>query len=61
MKKINILLIIGVLLSYGCSKELDENSIRNTAQGEVVYRLTFDNKDQLNSFKKKIENSKLKK
>ena len=36
MKTINILLIIGVLLSYGCSKELDENSIRNTAQGEVI-------------------------
>ena len=24
-------------------------------QGEIVYRLTFDNKNQLNSFKKKIE------
>jgi len=34
------------------------NLHNNTAQGEVVYRLTFDNKDQLNSFKKKIENSK---
>ena len=27
----------------------------DTIQGEVVYRLTFDNKNQLNSFKKKIE------
>ena len=34
------------------------NLYNNTAQGEVVYRLTFDNKGQLNSFKKKIEGSK---
>lgn len=27
----------------------------DTIQGEIVYRLTFDNKNQLNSFKKKIE------
>ncbi len=27
----------------------------DTIQGEVVYRLTFDNKNQLNLFKKKIE------
>ena len=34
------------------------NLYNNTAQGEVVYRLTFDNKGQLNSFKKKIEGIK---
>ena len=34
------------------------NLYNNTVQGEVVYRLTFDNRDQLNSFKKKIEGSK---
>ena len=27
----------------------------DTIQGEIVYRLTFDNKNHLNSFKKKIE------
>ena len=27
----------------------------DTIQGEIIYRLTFDNKNQLNSFKKKIE------
>jgi len=38
--------------------ESDNNLISlysDTIQGEVVYRLTFDNKNQLNSFKKKIE------
>jgi hypothetical protein len=30
----------------------------DTVQGEIVYRLTFDNKNQLNSFKKKIEGIK---
>ena len=30
----------------------------DTTQGEVIYRLTFDNKNQLNSFKKKIEGMK---
>ena len=30
----------------------------DTAQGEIIYRLTFDNKNQLNSFKKKIEGIK---
>ena len=34
------------------------NLYNNRVQGEVVYRLTFDNKDQLNSFKKNIEDSK---
>ena len=41
--------------------ENDNNLISlysDTTQGEVVYRLTFDNKDQLNSFKKKIEGMK---
>jgi hypothetical protein len=27
----------------------------DTIQGEIIYRLTFDNKNQLNLFKKKIE------
>ena len=31
------------------------NLYNDTIQGEIVYRLTFDNKNQLNSFKKKIE------
>ena len=30
----------------------------DTTQGEIIYRLTFDNKNQLNSFKKKIEGIK---
>ncbi len=30
----------------------------DSAQGEIIYRLTFDNKNQLNSFKKKIEGIK---
>ena len=30
----------------------------DTVQGEIVYRLTFDSKNQLNLFKKKIEGSK---
>lgn len=30
----------------------------DTSQNEIVYRLTFDNKNELNSFKKKIEGSK---
>ena len=41
--------------------ENDNNLIslyNDSAQGEVIYRLTFDNKNQLNSFKKKIEGSK---
>ena len=41
--------------------ENDNNLISlysDTTQGEVVYRLTFDNKDQLNSLKKKIEGMK---
>ena len=38
--------------------ENDNNLIslyNDTIQGEIVYRLTFDNRNQLNSFKKKIE------
>ena len=38
--------------------ENDNNLIslyNDMIQGEIVYRLTFDNKNQLNSFKKKIE------
>jgi len=41
--------------------ENDNNLISlysDTAQGEVIYRLTFDNKNQLNLFKKKIEGIK---
>ena len=41
--------------------ENDNNLIslyNDSAQGEVIYRLTFDNKNQLNSFKKKIEGMK---
>ena len=41
--------------------ENDNNLISlysDTTQGEVIYRLTFDNKNQLNSFKKKIEGMK---
>jgi len=30
----------------------------DTSQNEIVYRLTFENKNDLNSFKKKIEESK---
>ena len=30
----------------------------NTSQNEIVYRLTFENKNELNQFKKKIEESK---
>ena len=30
----------------------------DTSQNEIVYRLTFDNKNELNLFKKKIEGSK---
>ena len=30
----------------------------DTVQGEIVYRLTFDSKNQLNLFKKKIEGIK---
>ena len=36
MKKIYLLLILGILISFGCSKGLDENSVRTTAQGEVI-------------------------
>jgi len=38
--------------------ENDNNLIslyNDTIQGEIVYRLTFENRNQLNSFKKKIE------
>ena len=41
--------------------ENDNNLIslyNDATQGEVMYRLTFDNKNQLNSFKKKIEGIK---
>ena len=36
MKKINFLLIFGILVSFGCSKGLDENSVRTTVQGEAI-------------------------
>ena len=32
--------------------------IRNVSQNEIVYRLTFENKNELNLFKNKIEESK---
>ena len=44
--------------------ELIENNnnlvslFNDTSQNEIVYRLTFDNKNELNLFKKKIEGSK---
>ena len=34
------------------------SSFNDLSQNEIVYRLTFHNKDELNSFKKKIEGSK---
>ena len=36
MKRLNVFLILGILISYGCSEGLDENSVRTTAQGEVI-------------------------
>tara|TARA_Y100000590_G_scaffold187562_1_gene213803 strand:- start:3631 stop:5481 length:1851 start_codon:yes stop_codon:yes gene_type:complete len=36
MKKIQLILILGVLFSIGCSQNLDKNSIRTTLQGEVI-------------------------
>ena len=36
MKKLNFLLILGILISYGCTKGLDENSARTVTQGEVI-------------------------
>ena len=36
MKRIYLLLILGILISFGCSKGLDKNSVRTTAQGEVI-------------------------
>ncbi len=36
MKKNNLTLFLAILVSFGCSKGLDENSSRITAQGEVI-------------------------
>ena len=36
MKKFNFLLMLGILISYGCSKGLDENSVRTITQGELI-------------------------
>ena len=36
MKKLNFLVILGILISYGCSKGLDENSVRTISEGEVI-------------------------
>ena len=36
MKRLNVFLILGILITFGCSKGLDENSVRATAQGEVI-------------------------
>ena len=36
MKRLNVFLILGILISFGCSQGLDENSVRTTAQGEVI-------------------------
>ena len=36
MKRIYLLLILGILISFGCSKGVDENSVRTTAHGEVI-------------------------
>ena len=34
------------------------SSHNNTSKNEIIYRLTFENKNELNEFKKKIEESK---
>jgi len=34
------------------------SSFNNTSQNEIVYRLTFENRNELNQFKKEIEGSK---
>ena len=34
------------------------NLFNDTSQNEIIYRLTFENKNELNLFKKKIEGSK---
>ena len=31
-----LLLILAILIPFGCSEGLDENSVRATAQGEVI-------------------------
>ena len=36
MKRLNVFLILGILMSFGCSQGLDENSVRTTAQGEII-------------------------
>ena len=34
------------------------NSLKDTSKNEIIYRLTFENKNELNQFKKKIEELK---
>ena len=36
MKRLPLLVILVILIPIGCSKSLDENSVRTTAQGEVI-------------------------
>ena len=36
MKRLHLLLILAILIPFGCAKNLDENSVRATAQGEVI-------------------------
>jgi hypothetical protein len=53
-------------IEISCADKIDDcensdylvNSINDKTTNEIIYRLMFENKDQLNLFKKKIENSK---
>ena len=36
MTRLNVFLILSIFITFGCSKGLDENSVRATAQGEVI-------------------------
>ena len=55
---------ISIINTLGNELVLVENNnnlislYNDTIQGEIVYRLTFDSKNQLNLFKKKIEGIK---
>ncbi|MDC0344057.1 DUF4956 domain-containing protein [Pelagibacteraceae bacterium] len=53
-------------IEISCDDKIDDcensdhlvNSINDKTTNEIIYRFMFENKDQLNLFKKKIENSK---
>ena len=53
-------------IEISCADKIDDcensdhlvNSINDKTTNEIIYRFMFENKDQLNLFKKKIENSK---